>query len=162
MLAPVTPMVYIQLHTINPDLSFPHVSTCEPIVREPRCVFFSVPPPNASIPQDNPSPNPSRPRVPHTFHISILAETGSHVGPASFAEFLGIFTPDLSGFDIGGALVVGTAQHADDAQEDGLGCLDRRPALGGGLVAVWIVGRRVQNGDADRAVGVHYLIFLRH
>ena len=49
------------------------------------------------------------------------------------------------------AFVVGAVQQAHDADEDRLGGLDGAPTLGGRLVPVLVVPRRVEDGDAEEA-----------
>lgn len=55
----------------------------------------------------------------------------------------------FSSLGVSGTLVVGAREKADDAQQDGLGCLDGAPPLCCELVAVLILLRRVQNRDAQ-------------
>lgn len=57
-------------------------------------------------------------------------------------------------FDVGAALDVGLGEHADDAEQDLLDALHRRPTLRGRLVHVRVVAGRVEDGDADLARGV--------
>lgn len=62
--------------------------------------------------------------------------------------------PHLRSLDIGRALVIRLGQHAHDRDEDLLHALDGRPALRGVLVVVGVVTGRVEDRDANRAIGV--------
>lgn len=64
------------------------------------------------------------------------------------------FPPHPRSIDIRRALVVRLGDHAHDADENLLHALDRAPALRGLLVVVRVVAGRVQDRDADDAVGV--------
>lgn len=77
---------------------------------------------------------------------SILAQTRPHARATPFAELLGVLAPQPGGLDVGGAFVVGTAQHADDGEDDSFGRLDGRPALRGRFVAVFVFFGRVEDG----------------
>lgn len=58
----------------------------------------------------------------------------------------------LGGLGIGGALVIGAGEQADDAQQDGLGGLDGTPSLCSTLVPVLILLGWVQDRDAELAI----------
>lgn len=113
-----------------------------------------------TIPNPNPTfhkfPNPTQPNPIHP--TLFLPQTSSHIRPAPPPELLCVLAPQARRLDVGGALVVGPAEHADDAQEDGLGRLDGGPALAGGLVAVGVGGGGVQDGDADVAGWVDWVL----
>lgn len=66
--------------------------------------------------------------------------------------------PLLGGIDICGALVIGFGQQVHDREQDLLDGLDGRPPLGGVLVVVGVVAGRVEDGDADEAAGVDYVM----
>lgn len=87
---------------------------------------------------------------------SVLPQTRPHIRPTPLLELLGVFPPHPGGLHVGGALVVGTAQHADDTEQDGFGGLDGRPPFRGVLVAVRVVFGAVEDGDADFAGGVDF------
>ena len=78
----------------------------------------------------------------------------AHAVPYLALVFVPPLAPHLGRLYIGGTLIVGLGEHAHDADEDLLHGLDRRPALGGLLVVVWVVTGRVEDGDADEAAGV--------
>jgi hypothetical protein len=40
--------------------------------------------------------------------------------------------------------------------------LDRRPALRRMFVLIWVVAGRMEDGDADAAVGVYYRVFVSY
>lgn len=127
----------------------PRMSLCLLMYKPPRSSCISFVALNA-----HQSPlYPTKPPAPiiSLGSASILPQTRPHIRPTPLLELLGIFPPHPRGFHVGGALVVGTAQHADDGEEDGLGGLDGGPALGGVLVAVGVVLRAVEDGDADFA-----------
>lgn len=87
---------------------------------------------------------------------SILPQTLPHTLATPFPKLLRILAPQPGRLDIGRALVVGTAQHADDGEDDGFGGLDGRPALGGGFVAVFVffggMEDRLWGGGVSRRV----------
>ena len=64
--------------------------------------------------------------------------------------------PHPSRIHIRRALIVRLGDHAHHADENLLDALDRAPALRGLLVVVRVVAGRVQDGDANDAVGVDY------
>ena len=49
--------------------------------------------------------------------------------PASLLELLGVLSPHLCSLDVRRTLIIGTAEHAYDAQQYSLWCLNWRPAL---------------------------------
>lgn len=110
-----------------------------PLLRSCISSVTRIPPPPITFLSPNPAPR------------SILPQTRPHIRPTPLLELLGILPPHPRRLHVGGALVVGTAQHADDAEQDGLRGLDGGPALGGVLVAVGVVFRAVKDGDADFA-----------
>lgn len=62
-----------------------------------------------------------------------------------------LLAQQLGGLGVGGALLVGAREQADDAEQDGLGGLHGAPALGGALVAEAVLLGRVQDRDAQQA-----------
>lgn len=67
---------------------------------------------------------------------------------------LALLTQHPRRFHVGRALIVGAMEQADGAQKNGLGSLHWTPALRGGLVAVLVLLRRVQNRNAQLSVFV--------
>lgn len=57
---------------------------------------------------------------------------------------------------IGRRVSVGVCQHGDNTDHDGLYCVDWQPALLRLLVAVFVLARFVQDGDADVAIFGHW------
>ena len=112
----------------------------------------------------SPSPNRIQPQswafryasnYPRLFRISLLqAQHLPDIIPHLLLVVLPPLPPHLSGFDVGGTLVVGLGEHAHDADEDLLDGLDGGPALGGVLVVVWVVAGGVEDGNADEAARV--------
>jgi hypothetical protein len=84
-----------------------------------------------------------------------LANALAHTTSKLLILAFSLLTEQLGRIQVGGALVVGLVKQGQDADEDGLGGLDRAPTLGSALVAVLIVLGRVQDGDAELAVGVY-------
>lgn len=83
-----------------------------------------------------------------------LLQTIPDALPDPLLEFLRIVTPQPSGLHVGWALVVRRRKHGDDGEEDGFGGLNWRPTLCGRFVAVFVITWRVEDRDADFAVGV--------
>lgn len=57
---------------------------------------------------------------------------------------------------IGRRVSVRVCQHGDNTEHDGLYCMDRQPALLRLLIAVLVLTRLVQNGDADITIFCHW------
>lgn len=57
---------------------------------------------------------------------------------------------------IGRRVSVRVCQHGDNTEHDGLYCMDWQPALLRLLIAVLVLTRLVQNGDADIAIFCHW------
>ena len=72
-----------------------------------------------------------------------------HTAAHPLLELGRILSPQPRSFYVCGTLVVRARQHGDDGQQNGLGRLNGRPALGGRLVAELVLLGRVQDGDAD-------------
>ncbi len=66
--------------------------------------------------------------------------------------------PHLGRLDIGRTLIVRLSQHTHDANQDLLDTLDGRPPLRGVLVVIRIVAWWMENGYADNAGGVDFLL----
>lgn len=84
----------------------------------------------------------------------ILAQALAHTPTHPLLELGRVLAPQPGCLDVGGTLVVGAGQHRDHGEQDGLGGLDGRPALGSRFVAVLVFLGRVEDGDADFAVGI--------
>jgi hypothetical protein len=84
-----------------------------------------------------------------------LADTLAHPFPELGALALALEAQQLGGVEVSGALVVGLAEERDDAEQDGLGRLYGRPALGRRLVPEAVLLGRVQDRDAQLARRVH-------
>lgn len=102
--------------------------------------------PQHTIPNMNPTSQPTNP-APNS-----RLQTIPHTLPHLLLKRHRIIPPLPRRLDIRRALVVGTAQHADNGEEDGRGCLDGGPAFRGGFVACAVFFGRVEDGDADGAV----------
>lgn len=107
--------------------------------------------------QDRATPYTQPPHLPNHIHPSIsqhsiLPQTLPHALTTPFPKLLRILAPQPSRLHVGRALVVGTAQHADDGEDDSFGGLDRRPALGGGFVPVFVFFRGVQDRLDEESV----------
>ena len=125
---------------------------CPTSWRFPPCPAFYVP---ITITTDRGTsiPNVTRSlRRPLTLHPSFLPQASAHVPPTPPPKRDGVIAPHARRLDVGGTLVVGPAQHADDAEQDGLGRLHGRPALGCRLVPVLVLLGRVEDRDAHLAV----------
>jgi len=61
--------------------------------------------------------------------------------PATLLKFLGILSPHLGSLDVCRTLIVRAAEHAYDAQQYGLWCLNGRPALGSRFIAIFVFFR---------------------
>lgn len=103
------------------------------------------------------SPPSPHPQCPPTTKLLKL-QTIPHALPHMLLELGRILPPQPCRIRIRRTLVVRTRQHRDDAQQDGLGRLHGRPALGGGFVAPFVFFGRVQDRDADFAVGVDWQV----
>lgn len=71
-----------------------------------------------------------------------------HTLPHPLPKLLTIFPPHLACLDIRRAFIIRASQHADDAEKDGLWSLHGIPTLGGRLIAILVILRRVQYADA--------------
>jgi hypothetical protein len=85
----------------------------------------------------------------------VLPKTLPHALPDSFLEFLRIVPPQPRRLHIRRALVVGARQHRNHGQQNRLGRLHGRPALGRRLIAIFIFFGRMQDGDAHVAGRVY-------
>lgn len=72
-------------------------------------------------------------------------------------KLLRILPPQPGSLHIRRALVVWRRQHRNYRQQNGFGRLHRRPALGGGLVAIFVFFGGVQDRDADFAGWVDWV-----
>ena len=84
----------------------------------------------------------------------VLLQRDPHVLVRDLLELVPPLPPHLGRVHVGRALGVGLGQHAHDGEQDLLDRLDGAPALGALLVAEGVVAGRVEDGDADAAVGV--------
>ena len=85
----------------------------------------------------------------------LLPKTLPNIHPTPLPKLLRILPPQPRRLHIRRTLVVRTTQHANDAQEYCFGRLNRRPSFAGRFVPVWIVGRGMEDRDADVAGGVY-------
>lgn len=91
--------------------------------------------------------------LPTSSFPSILL-TIPHTPPDPLLKLLPILPPHFPRLDIGRTLIVRTTQHTDHAQQNRLGSLHGTPSLAGALITVLVVFGRVQDADADFAIGV--------
>jgi len=131
--------------TAQPTNSNPNAHQAPP-TRAPN----TFPSPQPLPPKYTPLPPPP-PSPPHNPNLNPLPQTLPHTPPHPLLKLPPILPPQPRGLDVRRTLVVRTRQHADNAQEDGLGRLHGRPALRRRLVPVLVVFGRVQDRDADFA-----------
>lgn len=94
-------------------------------------------------------------------HGLLLTQTLPDALAHPLLELLGILPPQTRCFHVRRALVVRARQHGNHGEKDRLRGLHGRPAFCGGLIAVFVFLRGVQDGDADFAVGVDLKHFVR-
>lgn len=78
-----------------------------------------------------------------------------HIVPHNPLILGSVLSPHPSCIHVCRALVVRLRKHAHNTNEDLLDALYWRPAFGRLLVVVRVIAGRVQNRDADFAVGIH-------
>jgi hypothetical protein len=88
------------------------------------------------------------------FAHSLKLQAVPHTLPHALLKLWRIVSPQTRGLDVSRRLVVGAGQHGYDGEKNGFGCLDGRPALGGGFIAIFVFFWRVEDGDAHVAVRV--------
>ena len=94
--------------------------------------------------------------------ISILMSNASqpqtlpNICPYNLLILVALLSPHTCRIHICWTLIVRLRQHAHNTDEDLLDALNRRPALRRLLVVVRVIAWRVQDRDADFAVGIHW------
>ena len=86
-----------------------------------------------------------------------IPQTSPDILPTLPPKLLRILPPHPGCLHIRRALIVRTAQHRNNTQQNRLRRLHGRPPFRGGLVSVFILFRWMKDRDADFAVGVDYI-----
>lgn len=75
-------------------------------------------------------------------------------GSRALSELLRVLAQQAAGFNVGGALVIGAVEEAEDADENGLWRAGGIPPFRGIFVSMRVVTGRVKDRYAELAVGV--------